>query len=87
MATKQKVEYTTTNVRLPKRDLRKLKKVAADRNVSLAVLLRQAISRYALSQPTERVSGADSLISFARRAPKTGVADMASRADEFLYGR
>ena len=83
------IDYTTTNIRLPKEDLRVLKREAFTKEQSVGALLRSLIREHFVVRVSagKRVKRAPrSVWDLPKRARRTGARDLASNVDRIVYG-
>ncbi|MFY9462836.1 MAG: hypothetical protein WAP52_01480 [Candidatus Sungiibacteriota bacterium] len=84
-------EFTITNIRLPRRDLKALKHAALMKDQSVNALLRGLIHRYLrIGQESRDGDGGAvqrSIWDLPRYAGNTGETHLADRVDEVVYGK
>ena len=77
--------YTVTNIRVAKEDLKKLKRIALERDESVSALLRGLI-KTSLSMPKRRAKKKDEIWELAKYAVNMGDKNLSKRVDEIVYG-
>ena len=81
------MDYTATNIRLPRKTLEALKIKAAKERKSLAQLIRDAIEvAYHVGTPEEQVDPQKDPLHHLIGAWKSGIKDGALRHDRDIYG-
>lgn len=82
-------EMTTTNVRLPKAQLKQLKRVAVEREMSLSRLVREILDEFLQRERAPLSPEAfrkDPLFTLGKNPRRSGLGDLAERHDKYLYG-
>ncbi len=79
-------QYTTTNIRLPREDLKQLKYEAVRENKSVAALIREVIKQRVLGVRAQSKEGKISFWDLPKYAVKTGYRHLARDADKIVYG-
>ena len=79
--------YTVTNIRVAKEDLKKLKRIALERDESVSALLRGLVQDYVSKPPRKKEKRKVPLSGLHKYAVNTGQKDLASRVDEIVYGK
>ena len=77
--------YTVTNIRVAKEDLKKLKRIALERDESVSALLRGLIAE-SLPVPKKHTKKRDGIWNLAKYAVNTGDKNLSKRVDEIVYG-
>jgi len=77
--------YTVTNIRVAKEDLKKLKRIALERDESVSALLRGLIAT-SLPMPKRRAKKKDEIWKLEKYAVNTGDKNLSKRVDEIAYG-
>ena len=77
--------YTVTNIRVAKEDLKKLKRIALERDESVSALLRGLIAT-SLPMPKKRAKKKDEIWKLAKYAVNTGDKNLSKHVDEIVYG-
>jgi metal-responsive CopG/Arc/MetJ family transcriptional regulator len=80
------MNFVTTNIRLPKEVLKKLKHKAVEDNKSVSQLIREAVQKFILGPHKEANHKKDSfnnVIGIAKSSPRDG----STRHDSYLYGK
>ena len=81
-----------TQIYIPQNQLKFLKKIAFQEDISLSEAIRRIVGQQQTSQSKSKKSGINTgswLLSLAKRAEKlkiTGPADLANNLDQYLYG-
>lgn len=81
-------EMTTTNIRLPRVQLRQLKRVAVDQEKSLSRLVREILEEFLARQRAPLSPAAyrnDPLFRVGKKPGRSGLGDLAERHDRYLY--
>jgi len=77
--------YTTTNIRVPKEDLKRLKLSALKENKSISAILRELIEQY-IKLSCER-QPRNPLSALEKYAVKTGDKKLSGRIDKIVYAK
>lgn len=80
------MEYTTTNIRLRKKDLQKIKFAALQRHTSVSALLRGLVRDYVSVDYTLNDTPTIQLWDLPKYAIKTGKKKLSSQIDDIVYG-
>lgn len=75
--------YITTNIRVPKEDLKRLKLSALKENKSISAILRELIEQYIRLSREQQPH--NPLSALEKYAVKTGDKKLASRIDKIVY--
>ena len=78
--------YAQTNIRMPKPLIRDLKKRAAEKEVSLAELVREISTEYLNTPISTQKKKRDTIWNLPKYAIKTGKKSCASDIDKVVYG-
>ncbi|MDP3735121.1 MAG: hypothetical protein Q8R39_01685 [bacterium] len=81
------IDYITTNIRLPKEDLKVLKQEAFAKEQSVGALLRSLVREHFTGRAGVHTKRARrSVWDLPKRAQKTGARNLASNVDRIVYG-
>lgn len=80
------MNFVTTNIRLPKELLKKLKHKAVEDNKSVSQLIGEAVQKFILGPHKETNHKEDSFNNVIGMA-KSGPRDGSTRHDSYLYGK
>lgn len=81
-------EMTTTNLRLPRAQLRALKRVAVERDTSLSRLVREIVGEFLACQARPLSPSAyrgDPVFGLGAKPGRSRLGDLAEKHDKYLY--
>ena len=83
-------DMTTTNLRLPRAQLKHLKRLALEHDTSVSRLIRDALAEFIERRQTPLSPAAyknDPLFGLGKRPGHSGLGDLAEQHNKYLYGR